>query len=74
MEQYSLPIDAVVKEELDETQIIEGLCSSCLGTGYLYGVRDGVLGLLSTELGGDIDGKRKRSLMRCDCSMDVRGI
>jgi hypothetical protein len=77
IEQHELPIEAevVLDEKMDEgSPAIAGLCPSCLNTGFVHSVREGVLGIVCISAGVDTTGKAKRSLLRCECKIDTNGI
>jgi hypothetical protein len=77
IEQHELPIsgEIVIDEKIDTSNpAIVGLCPSCLNTGFIHSVRDGVLGILCIKTGADTTGREKRSLMRCECKIYTNGI
>lgn len=49
--------------------ILIGLCPSCLGSGFVHVVRDGVLGVLYRKTGEDKYGTDTGPLVRCDCPL-----
>lgn len=52
--------------EQDTPAAIRGVCKSCLNTGFVHGIVNGVLGALYTTGGFNSEGKEKKKLLICD--------
>lgn len=59
------------REAPRETTYTNGVCSRCMGTGYIIEVRNGLIGVLYTSTYEDEEGQDVKRLMVCDCKISV---
>lgn len=60
---------AQVKKFRELPNMRQGLCPSCLGSGYAHGERDGVSGALYRTVRVDQWGRNVDRLIRCSCPL-----
>jgi hypothetical protein len=58
-----------VKRFKGDPSLRQGLCPSCLGSGYVHGEREGRVGVLYRTVGKDRDGRDIDRLLRCSCPL-----
>lgn len=54
-----------------DPQLRQGLCPSCLGSGYVHEERSGSLGIIYRTIGKNRDGQDIDRLVRCSCPLGI---
>ena len=60
-----------MEEEPAPAEPFQGLCPSCLGSGYRIRESNGIIGVLYNSTSNDSEGKPVRRLIHCDCKVQV---
>lgn len=65
LEEETEPIIKTTEDKEDAIEVIQGLCTKCLNSGFVHDVQDDVLGILYSEVGTDSMGNPIKKLMKC---------